>query len=286
MALSDASRQSVGEVPMNAPKRGAPSDTLKWDAATLRDPHRQPDKAARVQAMFDAVAPTYELVNTLGSFGRDAVWRRRAIAAAQIRPGDVVLDLCCGTGDMLRLAARTAPGARLLVGVDFSACMLAQVDQRRIAAPVCLLRADALRLPLRDGCVDVVTCAFGVRNLADVERGLREIYRVARDRARIVLLEFALPARPLWRTLYRLYVGRVLPLLATLIRRDRMRAYRYLAESIRTFEPAPVLARRLVEVGFRDVIWWPMNFGGVILYRARKAAGAAQQVVSPEREKV
>jgi len=270
---------------MNAPERGAPSDPLKWDAATLRDPHRQPDKAARVQAMFDAVAPTYELVNTLGSFGRDAAWRRRAIAAAQIRPADVVLDLCCGTGDMLRLAARTVPTARLLVGLDFSARMLAHVHLCGIAAPVCLLRADALRLPLCDDCVDVVTCAFGVRNLADVDRGLREIYRVARDGARVVILEFALPQRAPWRTLYRLYVGRVLPLLATFIRRDRMRAYRYLAESIRTFEPAPVLAKRLVEVGFREVVWWPMNLGGVILYRACKVAADTQGVVLPEQER-
>lgn len=255
---------------------------LRWEGPALRDPHRQPDKAARVQAMFDAVAPAYELVNTLGSFGRDAAWRRRAIAAAQIRPGDVVLDLCCGTGDMLRTAARAEPGARLLIGVDFAARMLAHANVSGLPVPVCLLRADALRLPLRDETVDVVTCAFGIRNLADIVRGLREIHRVAAPGARIVILEFALPQYLLWRWLYRLYVGHVLPLLATAVRRDRMRAYRYLAESIRTFEPAPVLARRLEDVGFREVAWWPMNLGGVILYRACKPAPDREQARSEQ----
>jgi demethylmenaquinone methyltransferase/2-methoxy-6-polyprenyl-1,4-benzoquinol methylase len=241
-----------------------------WDRDALRDPHGQPDKAARVEAMFDAIAPTYELVNTLGSLGRDAAWRRRAVAAAGAGAGEIVLDICCGTGDMLRALAQATPPPALLVGVDFAGQMLARANFAAVRVPVHVIRADALRLPLADDTVDAVTCAFGVRNFADVPRGLAEMHRVTRPGGRVVILEFALPEHPVWRVFHRLYVGRFLPLLAAMVNRDRIGAYRYLARSIRMFEPARELARRLEAAGFRQVTWRTMNFGGVVLYRGVK----------------
>jgi demethylmenaquinone methyltransferase/2-methoxy-6-polyprenyl-1,4-benzoquinol methylase len=220
--------------------------------------------------MFDAIAPAYERFNTLATLGRDAAWRRKAVAAADVRAGDVVLDVCCGTGDMLRAAARAAPAARLLIGVDFAANMLAQ---RRGRESFFLLRADALRLPLADGSVDAITCAFGVRNLRDLQAGLVEMYRVARPGARVVILEFAMPESAFWRWAYGLYCRIVLPALGFVVGRDRSGAYRYLPRSIYTFEPATALARRLENAGFRSVQYWPMNFGGVILYRGVRPAG-------------
>lgn len=238
-----------------------------WDTAALRDPHGQPDKAARVEAMFDAIAATYERVNTVATLGRDAAWRRRAVAAADVRPGDVVLDVCCGTGDMVRAFARAAPQARLIVGVDFAAGMLARAVLSPARGPVCLLRADALRLPLADAAVDVISCVFGVRNFGDLPAGLGELARVARPGARVVILEFATPESPLLRWAYRLYCEAALPRLARWLSGDRVGAYHYLARSIRTFVEPEEMTRALGRAGFREVHVERMNFGGVALYR-------------------
>ncbi len=243
-----------------------------WDTDSLRNPHAQPDKAARVQAMFDAIAPGYERFNTLATLGRDAAWRRKTVAAAGLRAGDVVLDVCCGTGDMLRALARAA-AARLLIGLDFAANMLAHVEKRCQVPFSALVRADAQRLPLADQSVDVITCAFGVRNFRDLQAGLDEMFRVARPGARVVILEFAMPANAFWRWAYGLYCRVVLPWIGALVSRDRSGAYHYLPRSIHTFEPAAALARRLEKAGFRPVQYWPLNFGGVILYRGVRPAG-------------
>ncbi len=241
-----------------------------WDRDTLQDPHAQADKATRVRAMFDAIALTYERVNRLVSLGRDAAWRRKATAAAGVSSSDVVLDVCCGTGDMIRTFAGQVPAPRLLVGVDFAAEMLACGRYNGIETPVQLVRADALRLPLGDETVNVVSCTFGVRNFEDLRAGLCEMYRVLRPGGRVVILEFALPENPLLRWGYRLYCESILPRLAVLISRDKTGAYRYLPSSIRTFERRDALAGRLEQVGFTNVRGQPLNFGGVVLYRGEK----------------
>ncbi len=246
------------------------SNPPAWDAQTLRNPHAQPDKAHRVEAMFDAIAPTYERVNRLATFGRDAAWRRATVAAAAVRPTDVVLDVCCGTGDMLRAFAAGRPAPARLIGVDFAAGMLAAGTFETGGVPVQVLRADALRLPLASAAVDVVSCAFGVRNFADLQAGLNELSRVLRPGGRVVILEFAQPANPVLRWAYAVYCDTVLPWLATVVSRDRTGAYRYLPQSIRTFETTATMVRRLEDAGLTDVQLRRMNFGGVVLYRALK----------------
>lgn len=241
-----------------------------WDSHALRNPHGQPDKAVRVEAMFDAIAPTYERVNTVATFGRDAAWRRLTVAAADVRPADAVLDICCGTGDMLRAFAVHTPRPRLLLGIDFSAGMLAAARFNGMPVPIRLIRADALHLPLVDASVDVITCAFGVRNFGDLAAGLREMHRVARPGARVLILEFATPKNGLLRWAHQLYCDRVLPALAAIISRDRTGAYRYLPRSIRTFESTRVMAGRIADAGFHAVAVRRMNFGGVVLYRGVK----------------
>jgi len=254
-----------------------------WDERALRDPHRALDKAGRVQAMFNAIAGTYELINTLATFGRDAVWRRRAVAAADVRAGDVILDVACGTGDMIRAFARLcapeAPGLKgrvpaRIIGVDFAREMLARGDYSRVSVPVELIEADALRMPLADESADVISCAFGVRNFQDLQAGLLEMYRVARPGARIVILEFARPRSRFLRWLNERYCETVLPCLGALVARDRVGAYRYLPRSVESFEPVDAMMRRLRDAKFVNVTARAMNFGGVVLYRGEKAAAA------------
>jgi demethylmenaquinone methyltransferase/2-methoxy-6-polyprenyl-1,4-benzoquinol methylase len=252
-----------------------------WDADTLTNPHALADKGARVEAMFDAIAPTYERVNTIASFGMDAVWRRRTVAAAEVRSGDVVLDVACGTGDLVRLFASHIPAPSLVIGADFSANMLgrgryprdgarAERGRGRSAAPHQLIRADAQRLPLADACVDVISCAFGVRNFQDLQSGLNEMGRVARPGARVVILEFTMPENN-WRGRgYRMYCEHLLPRLATLISGDRTRAYYYLPYSVLSFESHEMLSERLGRAGFVNRTVRRMNFGTVALHRGEK----------------
>lgn len=255
----------------NAPTVSRPGAPL-WNDANLRDPHGQSDKAARVQAMFDAIAPSYERFNSVATFGQDARWRRRAIRAANVQPGDVVLDVCCGTGDMLRTFARATPAPRRLIGLDFSREMLSAGRYDGLTPPVELVQGDALALPFDDASVDVVSCAFGVRNFQDLDRGLAEMRRVLRPRGRVVILEFAPPDNPVLRRLFLLYCRSVLPRLGAWLARDKVGAYRYLPESIDLFESARGMIGRLQSAGFENVTIRRMNLGGVVLYRAERCA--------------
>lgn len=254
------------------PDASRPPMGIAWDQDALANPHEQRDKAVRVEAMFDAIAPTYERVNAVASFGRDATWRRRAIAAAGVRATDVVLDIACGTGDMIRAFARSNPRPARIIGLDFAAGMLAsgRFDIAELRKPVELLRGDALRLPLANASVDVVSCAFGVRNFQDLQRGLNEMSRVVRPSGRVIILEFSVPQNPLLRWPYRLYTEFVLPRLGSLISRDTKGAYRYLPSSIESFESPNGLEDRLKLSGLADVRSRRMNLGGVTLLTGRK----------------
>jgi demethylmenaquinone methyltransferase/2-methoxy-6-polyprenyl-1,4-benzoquinol methylase len=242
-----------------------------WDSDALQSPHRQDDKAARVEAMFNRIAPTYELVNRVSTFGMDARWRRRTIRAAELAGGETVLDICCGTGDLVRGFAAYKPSPGAVIGVDFAANMLASGQYDGPAAPIQLIRADGLHLPIADASVDVTSCAFGVRNFQDLDAGLREMHRVLKPGGRTLILEFTLPASRLLRWAYMLYAGRIMPWFASAIARDSSGAYRYLPRSIATFAPTEQITRKLLAAGFATVDTQGMNFGGVTLYRARKA---------------
>jgi demethylmenaquinone methyltransferase / 2-methoxy-6-polyprenyl-1,4-benzoquinol methylase len=266
---------------MPKPQQRQADQPYGWDERTLRDPHRQFDKAGRVQAMFNAIAGTYERINTLATFGRDGVWRRRAVQAANVQAGDVILDVACGTGDMIRAFAgdrrqetgdrRSAVPARI-IGVDFAREMLARGDYSSLAVPLELVEADALNMPLPDESVDVISCAFGVRNFQSLQAGLREMHRVARPAARVVILEFAAPANRVLRWLNERYCRFVLPWLGALVAHDRVGAYRYLPRSVEVFESVESMVQRMRDAGFVNVTTRGMNFGGVVLYRGEKPA--------------
>lgn len=244
-----------------------------WTSQTLARPHHAPDKSLRVRRMFNGIAHRYEFINTLFSAGRDAAWRREAVRLAQISSADDVLDVAAGTGDFARAFA--AAGARLVVGVDFAHEMLrlavAKQDRDPIRSPTtCWCEADALRLPFPSGCCSVVSSAFGVRNFADLDVGLAEMFRVLRPGGRAVILEFTTPTNRITRAMYHLYSQRLMPMAASIISRDREGAYRYLPRSMVSFPGAEQVCECLRGVGFADAIATPLTLGIVTVYVARR----------------
>ena len=224
------------------------------------------DKDPRdVATMFDDVAAGYDRTNDVLSLGQDRWWRRIVTRTVAAQPGECVLDVAAGTG------TSTQPfidaGARV-VACDFSLGMLQVGRRARPALP--FLAGDALQLPLRDEVFDAVTSSFGLRNVADVDQALREMYRVTKPGGRLVVCEFSLPRQPLLRFGY----GRWLQLLPAVARRvaSNPDAYIYLADSIRAWPAPDALAGRIAAAGWSRVGWRPLTAGVVALHTARKAA--------------
>jgi demethylmenaquinone methyltransferase/2-methoxy-6-polyprenyl-1,4-benzoquinol methylase len=300
----------------------------EWDGALLRDPHAAPDKRGRVQRMFAAIAPSYDLNNRVHSLGIDQLWRRKAVKLAQVRPGDVIVDVACGTGDLTLQfeAERQCLGSTgRVLGIDFTFEMLPParrkaisiVERRgnspfpspgtpaaapRVQAPwtlsnlrgadappnaqgACTLGAaagvsggplfavgDAQGLPLPDACADVVSIAFGIRNVADIAAALSEFRRVLRPGGRLIVLEFSLPTNPILRGLYNFYFRKILPWTATLISGDKTGAYKYLPESVNTFIGRRKMLDMMRAAGFATAEEHAMTFGVCICYRGVVAA--------------
>lgn len=249
-----------------------PPPSLIWDETRLAAPHDQADKAHRVRRMFDAIAPTYALINTLATGGRDRAWRREMARLADVQPDDILLDVACGTGDVARTFARSNRAPAHCIGLDFSERMLAHASGKP-APTVSYWRGDALMVPLADARVHIVTCAFGIRNFQNLMAGLREMHRVLAPGGRAIILECSVPANRLLRALYLWYFQRVMPIAATWISRDRTGAYRYLPSSVVSFQGREELRDCLLRAGFAKVTLHPRAFGSVTIYRAVKLPG-------------
>jgi demethylmenaquinone methyltransferase/2-methoxy-6-polyprenyl-1,4-benzoquinol methylase len=222
-------------------------------------------EAARwVRAMFGKVAPRYDLANHLLSMNIDKVWRARTVERVResiLQPGARVLDLCCGTGDLM-LALEKARGASVM-GSDFCHPMLLGAAGKSASAR--LFEADALKLPVRDGSLDVITVAFGFRNLANYEAGLVELRRVLKPGGRLAILEFSQPGNRAFAALYNWYSRAVLPLIGEALSGSR-EAYAYLPESVRKFPSAEELAAMMGRAGFEKVSFERMTGGIVALH--------------------
>ena len=214
--------------------------------------------------MFDRVAARYDVLNSVMTAGLHHRWRERAADRAELGPGDSALDVCCGTGDLaLELARRVAPGGRV-VGCDFSEPMLDLAREKAAAGEAVNARfewADALQLPYDAGRFDAVTVGFGVRNLANLDRGLHEMARVLRPGGRLVVLEITQPSRPPLSTFYSLWFDRVVPVLGSLS--GDPEAYAYLPESVRSFPDPHRLAAKMDAAGLARIRYTVLA-GGII----------------------
>jgi demethylmenaquinone methyltransferase / 2-methoxy-6-polyprenyl-1,4-benzoquinol methylase len=218
--------------------------------------------------MFDAIAGRYDFLNHLLSAGIDRRWRRAAIGSLALVGGERVLDLCTGTAD-LAIAARTAtPRAARVIGIDFAGAMLSvgreKLLKQDLADRVTLVRGDASRVPIRDGAVDAVTIAFGIRNVEHPGAACAEMHRVLAPGGRLAVLEFAIPRKPIVRAAYLFYFNCILPRIGRLVARHD--AYGYLPASVGAFQTPEEFVKVLRHTGFSRVEARPLTLGIVYLY--------------------
>jgi len=221
--------------------------------------------------MFDEIAPRYDLANHVLSLNVDRLWwwrTARAFAHILSRQDARILDVCCGTGDMATALRRQMRNPRPLYAADFSHEMLKRGKHKFRAHNVIAIEADALQLPFVSDQFDLVTSAFGFRNLANYDQGLREIYRVLRQEGEIGILDFNEPDG-VFGQIYGFYFRKILPKLGTLIS-GVSGPYSYLPASVKRFPPPAEMLERMAAAGFKDPRWTPYTFGIAGLYRGKK----------------
>jgi demethylmenaquinone methyltransferase/2-methoxy-6-polyprenyl-1,4-benzoquinol methylase len=228
--------------------------------------------AVAVREMFSTIAPRYDLLNHVLSMNVDRLWWNRTARTFQTilaKPDVRVLDLCCGTGDMtFALYRRIKSRSAEMVGADFAHPMLVRAAQKSGDKPIRWVEADALNLPFTSDRFDLVTAAFGFRNLANYDRGLAEIFRILAPKGEVGILDFGEP-KGLLGSFYRMYFRHVLPAIGTVISGVRG-PYAYLPKSVERFPAPEDMLQRMRSVGFADVSWTPYTFGIAGLYRGRK----------------
>lgn len=219
-------------------------------------------KAAYVRSAFSEIAPRYDLLNHLLSFNIDKAWRRRAVIQLHVGrdPSGVYLDLCAGTLDVSVELARSKGFRGSVVSIDFAEPMLKAGKSKVSEMSVDPVTGDALHLPLKSGSMSGAIVAFGIRNVADLDAGLREVHRVLAPGARFVILEFSTPRSPLINAAYQLYFRHLLPAVGGLISGHRT-AYSYLPRSVANFPVMEELARRMRAAGFSEVTWRSLTLG-------------------------
>lgn len=241
-------------------------ETKRPDVASVDKSER------RVRQMFGEIASRYDFLNHLLSGGTDFYWRWRTVRRVPPEGDAPILDVCTGTGDLALAYARAGGGRVPVVGTDFTHEMLRLANAKPPAGrpPIIYLEADTQRLPFADDTFQIVSVAFGLRNVTNTERGLREMVRVCRPGGCVAILEFSLPGNRLLRGIYQAYFRYVLPRIGQLLARNRQSAYNYLPASVSEFPYGEALADVMRRCGLEGVEWTPLTFGVATLYVGRK----------------
>lgn len=263
----DANSTPTPDVASSPPDSGAESSGL--------------DKSNdRVQEMFRQIAPRYDLMNHLLSLNVDKLWRRAAVKRLRFKRDVPVLDVCTGTGDLALAMAKAAPENVDVVASDFCHAMLEIAREKRVAGTptetVEFLEADSQQLPFPSDRFQCVTVAFGLRNVADTDQGLREMTRVCRPGGQVMVLEFSKPSVLGLRQAYGFYFSHVLPRIGQWFARNNKSAYEYLPESVGQFPDGQALADRMKTAGLTDVRYKPLTFGVCTIYEGTKPLGHAE----------
>lgn len=229
-------------------------------------------KAKAVKEMFSGIAHRYDFLNHFLSFGVDILWRKKTVALFDDLAGQKILDIACGTGDMA-IELANASDSVIVTGVDFSPQMVAigqkKIKEKKLEGQVSLGVGDALNIEHKDKSFDGVTCAFGVRNFADFDRGISEMSRVLKPGGKMAILEFTTPENRFFAWFYHLYFTRILPIIGGVISGKRS-AYTYLPDSVYRFFNRAEIIEKLEAVGLDDVKFYPFTFGVCGVYTGVK----------------
>lgn len=232
------------------------------------------NKATYVHNIFSAIAKRYDFLNSLLSLRRDDSWRKFTARISEVTQKSKVLDVCTGTGELALAYADVIGNGAAVIGTDFCFEMLAvgkeKVERQGRAHAFLPIEADTLRLPFADSTFDVVSVGFGIRNVADIERGVREMTRVAVKGGRVVILEFTHPDAPVFRHLYYFYFKKVLPCIGNLVSKNEDDAYGYLPQSVMQFPNCEQLKAIMEACGLEDVRFYRKTFGIVAIHVGRK----------------
>ena len=228
----------------------------------------------KIRSMFATVSRRYDLLNHLLSLNRDKSWRKKAVMMSGLAGGERILDVCAGTADLALEYANGVGPEGLIIGTDFCPEMLAigktKVDAAAPEAKIGLMVADTIGLPFPDDMFDVVSVAFGIRNVPDYEAGIREMTRVAKSGGRVVILEFSMPENGLFAKAYKGYFTRALPVIGRVVSRNGNDAYNYLPDSVLKFPSGAAMCRVMENCGLADVSAKRLTLGIVTLYIGRK----------------
>ena len=229
---------------------------------------------SRVQRMFGEIAPKYDRMNHLLSLNVDRYWRWRTVRLVPPRGAAPILDVCTGTGDLAFAFHRRSRGQAPVIGADFCKEMLAigeaKKQRRGIRDDLSFIAADSQNLPFPDNQFQIVSVAFGLRNIADTDQGLREMARVCQPDGQVAILEFSMPRWQPFKGLYGWYFRHVLPRLGQLLARNREEAYSYLPDSVGEFPSGDALAQRMRQAGLQHVRFQPLTLGIATLYMGTK----------------
>ena len=231
-------------------------------------------QAHRIKNLFSVIARHYDFLNSLLSLKRDKTWRQETVKASDVEPASKVLDVCTGTGELALAYSDKIAAEGFVIASDFCFEMLVigdqKVDRKHKSVETNFLAADTLTLPFLDNTFDVVSVGFGIRNVSDLETGIREMTRVAAPGGRVVILEFTQPVNPLFRGLYYFYFTKILPFVGNLISRNKDDAYGYLPRSVMKFPNCDALKEVMEQCGLTDVQFHRKTFGIVAIHVGKK----------------